>query len=188
MPLCNRMFCCIFGWYFYIEIRLKHEKIILLSSSRAFSLSTPTFSWTTVRLIESKLFSMVRLHGKATKCNYCDATDYLGVYLRKGNFEPNKNDHNQQDWQNERFQVERKSPLVFDPWQILVFLESSAFCFTLPIFWQQHRRILINFRRQTEQSLKSRRYKVKPRQFSEKNSCEFSKSQRATDFIFLHSV
>ena len=41
MPLCNRMFCCIFGWYFYIEIRLKYEKIILLSSSRAFSLSTP---------------------------------------------------------------------------------------------------------------------------------------------------
>ena len=40
MPLCNRMFCCIFGWYFYIEIRLKYEKNILLSSSRAFSLST----------------------------------------------------------------------------------------------------------------------------------------------------
>ena len=41
MPLCNRMFCCIFGWYFYIEIRLKYEKNILLSSSRAFSSSTP---------------------------------------------------------------------------------------------------------------------------------------------------
>ena len=41
MLLCNRMFCCIFGWYFYIEIRLKYEKNILLSSSRAFSLSTP---------------------------------------------------------------------------------------------------------------------------------------------------
>ena len=41
MPLCNRMFCSIFGRYFYIEIRLKYEKIILLSSSRAFSLSTP---------------------------------------------------------------------------------------------------------------------------------------------------
>ena len=27
MPLYNRMFCCIFGWYFYIEIRLKYEKI-----------------------------------------------------------------------------------------------------------------------------------------------------------------
>ena len=35
------MFCCIFGWYFYIEIRLKNEKDILLSSSRAFSLFTP---------------------------------------------------------------------------------------------------------------------------------------------------
>ena len=41
MPICNRMSCCIFGCYFYIEIRLKCEKIILLSSSRAFSLSTP---------------------------------------------------------------------------------------------------------------------------------------------------
>ena len=47
MPLCNRMFCCIFGWYFYIEIRLKYEKNILLSSSRAFSLSTHTFSLST---------------------------------------------------------------------------------------------------------------------------------------------
>ena len=46
-PLCNRMFCCIFGGYFYIEIRLKYEKIILLSSSRAFSLSTPTFPLST---------------------------------------------------------------------------------------------------------------------------------------------
>ena len=44
----------------------------------------------------------------------------------------------------------------------------------------------MTFRWQTEHSLKSRRYKVKPRQFSEKNLCEFSKSQRATatDFIF----
>ena len=44
--LCNRMFCCIFGWYFYIEIRLKYEKNILLSS-RPFSLSTPTFLFST---------------------------------------------------------------------------------------------------------------------------------------------
>ena len=28
MPLCNKMFCCIFGWCFYIEIRLKREKIV----------------------------------------------------------------------------------------------------------------------------------------------------------------
>ena len=28
MPLCNRMFCCIFGRYFYIEIRQKYEKNI----------------------------------------------------------------------------------------------------------------------------------------------------------------
>ena len=43
----------------YIEISLKYEKNILLSSSRAFSLSTPTFSlstqWTTVRLHGKKL-------------------------------------------------------------------------------------------------------------------------------------
>ena len=30
MPLCNRMFCCIFGWYFYIELRLKCEKKIIV--------------------------------------------------------------------------------------------------------------------------------------------------------------
>ena len=41
MPLCNRMFCCIFGWYFYIEVRLKYEKNILLSSSRAFFIVYP---------------------------------------------------------------------------------------------------------------------------------------------------
>ena len=32
---------------FYIKIRLKYEKNILLSSSKAFSLSTPTFSLST---------------------------------------------------------------------------------------------------------------------------------------------
>ena len=59
--LCNRMFCCIFGWYFYIEIRLKYEKNILLSS-RPFSLSTPTFSLSTpVENSEATL-------KKATKC------------------------------------------------------------------------------------------------------------------------
>ena len=36
----NVWFCCIFGWYSYIEIGLKYDKIILLSSWRAFSLST----------------------------------------------------------------------------------------------------------------------------------------------------
>ena len=47
MPLCNRMFCCIFGWHFYIEISLKHEENNLLSSSRAFSLSTSSFLFST---------------------------------------------------------------------------------------------------------------------------------------------
>ena len=44
--------------YFYIKIRLKYEKNILLSSSKAFLLSTPA------------LWKTARLHGKkATKCN-----------------------------------------------------------------------------------------------------------------------
>ena len=75
MPLCNRMFCCIFGWYFCIEIRLKYETNILLSSSRAFSLST---LWKTVLFLSAlelfhclpplfhcqPLWTTVRLHGK----------------------------------------------------------------------------------------------------------------------------
>ena len=75
MPLCNRMFCCIFGWYFYIEISLKYEKLILLSSSRTFSLSIPYMENSTV-LSDLELFhcpplwTKVRLHGKkTTKCN-----------------------------------------------------------------------------------------------------------------------
>ena len=63
MPLCNRMFCCIFGWYFYIEIRLKYEKNILLSSSRAFSLSTHTFS------LSTSVDNSEATWKKATKCN-----------------------------------------------------------------------------------------------------------------------
>ena len=38
MPLWNRMFGYIFGHFFYIEKRMKYEQIILLSSSRGFSL------------------------------------------------------------------------------------------------------------------------------------------------------
>ena len=73
MPLCNRMFCCIFGWYFYIEIRLKYEKNILLSSSRAFSLSTPTFSLSTP--VENNEATWK----KVTKCNklLCFALHYI---------------------------------------------------------------------------------------------------------------
>ena len=57
MPLCNRMFCCIFGWYFYIEIRLKYEKKIFCCPALELFHCLPL--WTTVRL-----------HGKkATKCN-----------------------------------------------------------------------------------------------------------------------
>ena len=53
MPLCNRIFCCIFGWYFYIEIRLKYEKNIL------FLFLSPLFCcvplWKTVRQHGKKL-------------------------------------------------------------------------------------------------------------------------------------
>ena len=63
MPLCNRMFCCIFGWYFYIEIRLKYKRNILLSSSRAFSLSTPAF------LLSTPVENSLATWKKATKCN-----------------------------------------------------------------------------------------------------------------------
>ena len=54
MPLCNRMFCCIFGWYFYIEIRLKYEKQIFCPGLELFHCLPPLFCclplWKTVRL------------------------------------------------------------------------------------------------------------------------------------------
>ena len=79
MPLCIRMFCCIFGWYFYIEIRLKFEKNILLSSSRAFSLST---------LVENSEATWK----KPTKCNQNGGfvvsiicpEDFLGTFWHHG--------------------------------------------------------------------------------------------------------
>ena len=43
MPLCNRMFCCIFGWYFYIEIRLKYEKIFCCPALELFHCLPPLF-------------------------------------------------------------------------------------------------------------------------------------------------
>ena len=48
---------------FYIEIRVKYEKNILLSSSRAFSLSTPTF------LLSTPVENSEATWKKATKCN-----------------------------------------------------------------------------------------------------------------------
>ena len=48
---------------FFIKIRLKYEKIILLSSSRAFSLSTPTF------LFSTPVDNSEATWKKATKCN-----------------------------------------------------------------------------------------------------------------------
>ena len=44
LPRCNRMFVAFLG---DIKISLKYEKIPLLFSCRAFSLSTPTFSLST---------------------------------------------------------------------------------------------------------------------------------------------
>ena len=52
MPLCNRMFCCIFGWYLYIEIRLKYEKIFCCPALELFHFLP---LWTTVRLHGKKL-------------------------------------------------------------------------------------------------------------------------------------
>ena len=66
MPLCNRMACCIFGWYFFTKIRLKYEKIILLSSARAFLLSTP---------VENSEATWK----KATKCNKNLFWNYLTI-------------------------------------------------------------------------------------------------------------
>ena len=53
---------------FFIKIRLKYEKIILLSSSRAFSLSTPTFSLSTHVDYSEATWK------KATKYNKWDCT------------------------------------------------------------------------------------------------------------------
>ena len=64
-----------FGSYFYIEIILKYEKNILLSRSRAFSLSTPMGKQCCLSAIELfhclfplfcclPLWKTVRLHGK----------------------------------------------------------------------------------------------------------------------------
>ena len=78
MPLCNRMFCCIFGWYFYIEIRLKFERNILLSTSRAFSLSTPTFS------LSIPVDNSEATWKKATKCNkHCDVDNCGWVHCTR---------------------------------------------------------------------------------------------------------
>ena len=57
MPLCNRMFCCIFGWYIFIKTRFKYEKIILLSYGKQCCLSALEHFhclplWKTVRLHE----------------------------------------------------------------------------------------------------------------------------------------
>ena len=90
MPLCNRIFCGFFGWYFYIEIRLKYEKIfccpalelfhclplwktVLFVSSRAFLLSTPTF------LLSTPVENSEATWKKATKCNKCRFQYYIGL-------------------------------------------------------------------------------------------------------------
>ena len=74
MPLCNRMFCCIFGWYFYIEIRLKYEKNILFPALQLFHCQP---LWKTVLFVSSRTLSFSThcvdnseaTWKKATKCN-----------------------------------------------------------------------------------------------------------------------
>ena len=68
MPLCNRMYCCIFGQYFFIEIRLKYEKKMLLFHCLPL--------WKTVLFVSSRAFSLSTsvdnseaIWKKATKCN-----------------------------------------------------------------------------------------------------------------------
>ena len=83
MPLCNRMFCCIFGWYFYIEIRLKYEKIFCCP---ALELSHCLPLWKTVLFVSSRAFSClplwktVRLHGKKLQ----NATNRLNKWINIG--------------------------------------------------------------------------------------------------------
>ena len=70
MPLCNRMFCCIFEWYFYIENRLKYEKIFSWPALELFHCLPPLFHCllllTTVRLHGKKLYILLYEFIKAT--------------------------------------------------------------------------------------------------------------------------
>ena len=73
MPLCNRMFCCIFGWYFFIKIRLKMKKIFYCPALELFC-CLPL--WKTVLFVSSGAFSLSTSMDnseatwkKATKCN-----------------------------------------------------------------------------------------------------------------------
>ena len=65
-PDCNRMFCCIFGWYFYIKIRLKYEKIFWCPALELFHCLPPLFCclplWKTVRLHGKKLQNATNIH------------------------------------------------------------------------------------------------------------------------------
>ena len=80
MPLCNRMFCCIFGWFSLSKsgwnmkklfccpaLELFHclplWKTVLCVSSRAFLLSTPTI------LLSTPAENSEATWKKATKCN-----------------------------------------------------------------------------------------------------------------------
>ena len=54
MPSCNRMFCCIFGWYFYVEIRLKCEKIFCCPALELFHCLPPLVHLKLKKLREKK--------------------------------------------------------------------------------------------------------------------------------------
>ena len=59
MPLCNRMFCCIFGWYFFIKSGWNMKKLFCCPALELFHCLPPLFRclplWKTVRLHGKKL-------------------------------------------------------------------------------------------------------------------------------------
>ena len=64
MPLCNRIFCCIFGWYFYVKSGWNMKKIFCCPALEL-------FHWL-------PLWTTVRLHGKKLQ----NATNMITSFLR----------------------------------------------------------------------------------------------------------
>ena len=86
MPLWNSMFHCIFGWYFYIEITLKYEKVILFSSSRAFSLSTPVENSEATKCNKQIVLNV--LEWKPLQLKLYGLRKKMKIHLQRG-FQPN---------------------------------------------------------------------------------------------------
>ena len=72
MPLCDRMFCCIFGWFSVFKSGWNMKKLFCCPALELFHFLPPLFCcltlWKTVRLLTWK---------KATKCNKCIIISYL---------------------------------------------------------------------------------------------------------------